>query len=140
MDLTTTQVENEIWKFLSRIAYLTSEDYRDDIRPIYIADFYLITYKIVDTKMGKVKQITSQTELPFRTRFFFNDKFTDIKRAYEFFNPENEKRSKEWLVHNVLRPLGRFNLLDWCGNGLIAHKDAIEANYSTEIDKSKKVY
>ena len=140
MELTTTQVEDEIWNFLSRIAHLASEDYRGDIRPIHITDFYLITYKLVDTKMGKVKQITSQTELPFRTRFFFNDKFTDIKRAYEFFNPNNKVQGKEWLIYNVLKPLGRYNLLDWCGNGLIAHQDAIDANYADEIDRSKKVY
>ena len=134
------QVENEIWNFLSRVAHLLSEDYRDDTRPIYIDDFSMITYKIVETKMGKVKEITSQDKLPFRTRFFFNDKFTDLKRAYEFFNPSNEVQGKRWLRDNVLVPLNKYNLLDWCGNGLIAHRDAIRANYATPTDNTKRMY
>ncbi len=141
MELSRCQIEDQIWDFLSRVAVILAADYKDDKRVINVDDLHMVKHKIIHVKMGLQKEITYKEKLPFRTRFFFNKYYTNNNReAYNFFNPMNKGKGKEWLISEVLMPLNRFNLLDWCGSGNIAHIDAIDNNYSTQSSESKRTY
>ena len=136
--MTTYEAEEMIFDFLSRVAFIMQPEYRGDIRPIRIDDLRLITTYVTDSKNGKVRRLSSQSELPFRTVSFFKNTFTDVKNAHTFFNPMNKQNAIKWLRENILQNIrGGFNILDWCGNGRLAHVDAIRANYSSVDSNSR---
>jgi hypothetical protein len=129
--MTNIEAESMIWDFLERVSYVMMEDYRGDNRRISVDDLRMIRTYTVNTSNGIVRKLSGDpTELPFRTRNFFNHTFTDVKRSYQFFNQSNKANGIKWLREKVLMHSGRFDLLDWCANGRIAHVDAIFANYS----------
>ena len=130
--MTTYEAEEMIFDFISRVSFILQPDYRGDVRKIRVDDLRLITTYVAHTKNGQIRRLSSQSELPFRTLHFFKNTFTDVKSAHTFFNPMNKKNAIKWLRENVLQNIrGGFNILDWCGNGRIAHIDAIRANYSS---------
>ncbi len=131
----------QIWDFLSRFALVLAEDYHDQIQKnLRVNDFRLIQYKIVSTKMGNVKEIVGQREIPFRTLLFFNQHFTALGKASAFFNNQNKANGIKWLMETHLMKLHKWVLSDWVGYGLISHIHAIEANYNTPVNENKRLY
>lgn len=128
----TLEAERLIWGFLERVAYIMMEDYNGENHPISVDDIKLINTKTVRTKNGREKRIDGPImDLPFRTRFFFNNTFTDTRRAYVFFCPSNMEDGIKWMRENVWKHIaGGFDILQWAADGKLAHIDAISAKYS----------
>lgn len=133
----------DIWNFLTRFSLLLQEDYKKQHKshPLNINDFKMITHKIVPSKMGFLKEITSTYDIPFRTAIFFNNHFTDLKNASTFFNEHNRANGIKWLMENHISKIpNRWVLSDWIAKGLIAHKSAIYANYTIDTTQNKRTY
>ena len=122
----------EVWKFISRVAVVMQERYNnEDLRSQKIDDFRLIDSRTEIKNGMRIKVITLKKEIPFRTRFLFNNHFTATGKASDFFNPFNETNSVKWLFENHINKVAKWNLRDWVDTGRIAHISAIESNYST---------
>ncbi len=132
----------EIWEFLSRFALVLAEDYNDQpLRDLKVDDFKLITYKIVNTKMGNIKEITSKKDMPFRTQSLFNNYFSSLGKASLFFHNQNRANGIKWLMDKVISEIpARWVLSDYVQQGLIAHISAIDANYSSNQPEDKRFY
>jgi len=126
----------EVWKFISRCTVVMQERYLNEPLHQKIDDYKLITSKTVTKNGNRYKAITSQKELPFRTRMLFIHHYTDTGRAYMFFNLHNETNSIKWLFENHLSQI-KLKVSEWVDTGLIAHIKAIRHNYITEDDRKK---
>lgn len=128
-----------MWGFLERVSLMMMEDYTGDTNKISVDDIKLIMLEVVRTKYGPVKKLAGPVnDLPFRTRFFFNEHFTDTRRAYHFFCPQNMENGIEWMRENVWKKIsGGFDILDWCGNGTLAHIDTINAKYMHNTSRNE---
>jgi len=141
MKITRHKAEEMIFDFLGRVSVVMMEDYKDQQDyNLKIDHFKLIKYKIVSTKMGNVKEITWEEDIPFRTRFFFNNNFTDLLRAYQYFSPFNREANLKHFREHFMSSIGQNKLIvqEWARDGLIAHRDAIANNYQTPKETNKR--